>query len=151
MWRSLSCTVVLTLAGCSDVYTETYATWQEAKDAGAVQRGWIGSFVPTSAVDIKETHNIDTNVQTLLFAVPPSQVPAMVRGMRTLAKTDMTIHPLLVDDLRLDMNDWEPFDRYIVCDEGNLGFLFVHSATGRSAYFNVQWEAARKVEEICSI
>jgi hypothetical protein len=151
MWKSLACIAVLTLAGCSDVYTETYATWQEAKDAGAMERGWIGSFVPTSAVDIKETHNIDTNVQTLLFAVPPSQVPEMVREMRPLANTDMTMQRLPLDDSRLDMKDWESFDRYIVCDEGSLGFLFVHTATGRSAYFNVQWEAAKRVKEICSI
>lgn len=74
----------------------------------------------------------------------------MVRGMRALMKTDTTVQSLLVHDLRLDMNDWESFDGYIVCDEGDLGFLFVHTKTGRSAYFNVQWEAAKKVEEICS-
>ena len=102
MWKYLFCALVFTLAACGEVITETYATWQEASDAGAVRRGWMRSFVPTSAIDLKDTHDLDSNAQTLLFTVQPSQVPAMVRGMRNLTKTETTVPQKILDALRLD-------------------------------------------------
>ena len=95
------------------------------------------SVVPTSAVEIKDTHDLDSNAQTLLFKVPPSQVTAMVRGMPNLPKTDVGVPPNILDVLQTGWDDRKSVDGHVVCDEGDLGFLFVHPETGRAAYVNV--------------
>lgn len=91
-----------------------------------MQRGWVRSFGPTSAVEIKDTHDLDSNAQTLLFTVPPSQVTAMVRGMPTLPKTDPSVPLNILGVLQAGWDDWKCVDGHVVCDEGDLGFLFVH-------------------------
>lgn len=135
--------LVFTLAACGDEVTETYATWHEASDAGAVQRGWMRSFVPISAVAITDTHDLDSNAQTQLFTVAPSQVPAMVRGMRGLTITETTVPPQILVALQLDRADWKAVGSHVVCDEGDFGFLFVHMETGRSAYVNAMPTGAK--------
>lgn len=97
-----------------------------SKRAGAVQRGWMRSFVPTSAVEIKDTHDQGSNAQTLLFTVPPSQVTAMVRGMPNLPKTNPSGPLNIFGVLQAGWDDWKSVDGHVVCDEGDLGFLFVH-------------------------
>jgi hypothetical protein len=48
-----------TAVGCGDlqVVTNSYATLEEARAAGAVERGWIPSFLPPSAYEIREAHD----------------------------------------------------------------------------------------------
>lgn len=58
-----------TFPGCRnlDVVTASYATLAEARQAGAVERGWIPSFVPPGAHELREAHDPDTNRQWGLF------------------------------------------------------------------------------------
>jgi hypothetical protein len=39
----------------------SFATFEEMEAAGLVARGWLPEFLPHSATDINETHDIDTN------------------------------------------------------------------------------------------
>jgi hypothetical protein len=55
----------------------TYATFADAERDGAVARGWFPAFVPRSATDITEAHNIDTNNQWVRFRAPPDALEAM--------------------------------------------------------------------------
>lgn len=49
------------LSGCiSDVVGSSYARRADAVDT--IGRGWIPAALPMSAVDIRESHNLDTNV-----------------------------------------------------------------------------------------
>ena len=48
------------LAGCTDVVESNYATITEAKPD--MERGWIPTILPPSTVQIRETHNLDTNI-----------------------------------------------------------------------------------------
>jgi hypothetical protein len=49
------------LSGCfSDVLSSSHATRAEAVDT--IGRGWIPAVLPMSAIDIRESHNLDTNV-----------------------------------------------------------------------------------------
>ena len=55
---------VLLLAWChysenSSAYLESY---EDAKISGIMDAGWIPAFIPRSSYEIKETHNIDTNI-----------------------------------------------------------------------------------------
>jgi hypothetical protein len=52
--------ILLTAAGCSDQMGETYATYADAQPAGAIERGWVPAFVPSSARNIADSHNLDT-------------------------------------------------------------------------------------------
>jgi len=49
----------LLVAACRDlqVVTNTYATLAEAKNSGALERGWIPPLLPAGAHDIREAHD----------------------------------------------------------------------------------------------
>ena len=74
MARFLEITCVVTAfalcLGCGEIRSVTYATYGDAIAAGAQRRGWLPSFVPATATDIREVHDIDTNTQWLRFRVP---------------------------------------------------------------------------------
>lgn len=38
-----------------------FATYAEAKASGIMEKGWLPEYLPRSATEINETHNIDTN------------------------------------------------------------------------------------------
>lgn len=63
--------LLMTLSGCELFHSldkdASYATYEEAKADGAMRRGWIPAFVPASATDLKESHNLDTNESWLTF------------------------------------------------------------------------------------
>jgi hypothetical protein len=57
----------LTACGNADVITNTYATAAEARQAGAIDRGWMPPFIPPGAHDLREAHDVDTNRRWGLF------------------------------------------------------------------------------------
>lgn len=62
----------------------TLATYEEAEEASAVHRGWIPAFVPRSAGEIREVHNVDTNRQWLRFTVDEVEAQQMVSSLQPL-------------------------------------------------------------------
>jgi hypothetical protein len=58
------------LAACAETVDESYATFADAQAAGAVVRGWVPEWLPVSASNIREAHNLDTNSFMVRFAVP---------------------------------------------------------------------------------
>src|SRR6478736_2300037 len=57
----------------SDVLDETYPALEDAKRDGAVERGWIPAWLPTSMTYIQESHNVDTNVSIMTARYRPSE------------------------------------------------------------------------------
>jgi hypothetical protein len=55
--------------GCeaNDYIESRYDDFSEAQAAGAVTRGWIPSFLPSSSTGIREIHNVDTNEVWIAF------------------------------------------------------------------------------------
>ena len=78
--RSLLIVFLLLGSGCAETMTASYATYSDAERAGAVARGWIPTFVPRSATDILEAHDLDTNHQWLRFRVPAGDTAVAVSG-----------------------------------------------------------------------
>lgn len=39
----------------------SFATYEELKASGLIERGWIPEYLPKSATEIRESHDIDTN------------------------------------------------------------------------------------------
>lgn len=67
---TLCASVPLFVAACFETVTQSYATHAEAAADSAIARGWIPAFVPATATEIKEAHDIDTNERWLRFRIP---------------------------------------------------------------------------------
>ena len=44
-----------------------FSDYQELKDSGIIEKGWVANFIPKSAYDIHEQHDIDTNRVKMTF------------------------------------------------------------------------------------
>lgn len=121
----------LTLSGCGEIKDDRYADYAAARLAGAVERGWVPSFVPHSAYDIRDIHDQDSNAQTLSFRLPTSQIPEMVRPM-TLAGDAATAERVV------RAAGWTespaPVVVYAVCAQQRSGALAVNQQTGAAFY-----------------
>jgi hypothetical protein len=84
---------MIVLAGCSRFERPqvSYASYTEAQRVGALgPGGWIPEFLPASATDIREQHDIDTNELWLSFSFTGEfQFPASCSS---------TNEPLSMDD-----------------------------------------------------
>ena len=60
--------LVLSATTCSEVMEASYSSLAEAKAQGAVERGWVPAWLPESARELKEKHDLDTNSSILRFA-----------------------------------------------------------------------------------
>lgn len=128
--------LLLSLAGCSEQMDETYATYADAQDAGAIERGWIPAFVPASARDITDSHNLDTNRQALQFTIPPSQVGPMVAGLPSVSAEDKRA----AAELSREHGLGAATDAYVVCSDPLNGALAVDRESGRAVYdTTVEW------------
>lgn len=57
----------------------SYDKATEAREAGMVEKGWIPAWIPKNAVNLREVHDLDTNVSELSFEIPDAakvQLPA---------------------------------------------------------------------------
>lgn len=71
----LAALLIASCAGCKnlDVVTESYATLDEARKAGAIERGWIPAGLPPGVTELREAHDLDSNRQWGLFLFPSAQ------------------------------------------------------------------------------
>lgn len=126
------------LAGCGEAVDESYATWAEAREAGAIEKGWIPSFVPPTARDLRDRHDLDTNAQRLTFSAPPSDTSKMVRGLRPVTNEDADAASRLAHEIKWN-SEKAPIEAYLVCSQLPLrnpwaGAVLVERATGRAMY-----------------
>jgi hypothetical protein len=65
--------ISLPAIGCRnvDVVTASYATLDEARREGAVERGWIPEGLPAGTHEIREAHDLDSNRRWGLFSFRP--------------------------------------------------------------------------------
>jgi hypothetical protein len=67
-------TALMVLAGivsCGERPDVIYASADDARRAGAVDRGWIPDWLPDSARAIREAHDIDSNQGLVAFTFDP--------------------------------------------------------------------------------
>lgn len=72
----------LILTSCDLVMDSSYATKQEAVDAEMITKGWIPAWVPEEATDLREVHDLDSNVSALAFSKPRSKQLLLPPGCR---------------------------------------------------------------------
>ncbi|USA38258.1 YbbD family protein [Pelagerythrobacter marinus] len=127
---------ILALSACSEQIEESYPTWAEAQRAGTIERGWVPSFVPTSARNISDSHNLDRNTQTLRFAVPPSDVSAIVGKFAHISTDDQGA----ADNLARELGILGEPEAFIVCSNIQDGVLIVDREAGQAVYdTTIRW------------
>ena len=68
----------------TELQVAEYRTLAQAQAEGATERGWLPAFLPSSAVDIREVHDLDTNAQWLTFQAPPDDLRPIVHPFEEL-------------------------------------------------------------------
>ena len=53
--------LALLITACTDIIEEYYTNYADVVKSGDLEKGWIPSFLPESAYDIYDKHNLDTN------------------------------------------------------------------------------------------
>jgi hypothetical protein len=128
--------VLLSVAGCGEQTDKIYSTYADARRAGAVERGWMPAFVPSSARDITDSHDMDTNQQTLRFTLPASEAGNMVAGLHPVSATDQEPGANLAKEHGLAAAS----EAYAVCAAPLNGVLVVDRNSGRAVYdTTVEW------------
>lgn len=78
------------ITGCLGVFDETYSsTYQNYEQAfahGAIQRGWIPHFLPASATNIFEKHDLDTNETIAKFNFDITKSTDLVQSCQMVNK-----------------------------------------------------------------
>lgn len=120
--------LLMLVSACDERVEEAYPTWSEANRAGAVERGWVPPFVPSTAREISDSHDLDSNRQTLRFTVSPSEVPPMVAGLPRVPNAEM------VAELRRKHGFSSVAKAYLVCLRSPKGALVVDHESGRAIY-----------------
>ena len=134
--RKLVAALSLSIAACSEQVEESYSTWAEADRSGAVARGWIPPFIPTNARDIRDSHDLDSNRQTLRFVARLVDVAVMIDGLPSVSTENKAAVSSLANKHGLPLAS----DAYVVCAEPLDGTLLVDRDTGRAVYTtDIEW------------
>ena len=76
-------------AGGPDTKISHHASLADARQAGAVERGWVPELLPAGSNDITEIHDLDKNTGTGTFRFPSADLEAFKAQARQFAGTDL--------------------------------------------------------------
>ena len=62
---------IIVCTACGERQEVSYANLVSAERAGAIHAGWIPDWLPKSAADLREVHNLNTNQSMLSFRYDP--------------------------------------------------------------------------------
>ena len=67
-----------------------------ARQASAIERGWIPEWLPRSARDIREIHDLDTNQSMLAFSFDCADVPKLGTSCKQIGREQLRPAPFSV-------------------------------------------------------
>jgi hypothetical protein len=70
--------------GCDDTISSAYGTYGGAKRAGAFARGWLPQSMPETATNIRETHDLDTNMTWIRFELNEAERETLEHRLESL-------------------------------------------------------------------
>jgi hypothetical protein len=74
---------------CGDRPEVFYPHAAEAQADGAIDRGWVPGWMPKSARDLHEVHDLDTNKSMLMFAFDANDAPNLSASCRQVSGDDV--------------------------------------------------------------
>lgn len=124
-WALVAALLFNTSCKRMDVDENIYRDAPAAIAAGAVERGWLPFFLPTSATAIYESHNVDTNDVWVHFQVKVNDVKAYVEHCRRIDRDTAVA--------RVGKNSpawWPSFLEKKISEAGGAGYTFYICADG---------------------
>lgn len=74
-------------------YTENpksaFESYEEMERSGLIARGWLPQYLPPSATDIEESHNLDTNRVWAAFRYQVGDLDSVESGCNRIAENDL--------------------------------------------------------------
>jgi hypothetical protein len=134
--------IALVEIGCfrSEQPYRHHGTLSAARSAGEVERGWLPSWVPESAVDIHLQGDLDTNWVWIRFRLPPEAIAQLRAGLRRLKNEEVQRLPWRRPN---DARTWWPRNLVQLQPADDLALnaeLFETQAQPNSAVFIVALE-----------
>jgi len=119
---------------CSSVIESYYMTYDEVLEAEAIGRGWIPEFLPKSAKNIVEKHNIENNwgVVEFSFSNDDKQLILSVVNKVHLSKIEV-LKKRMPSVTELDISG--KIDFYMVQNDFEKGYLAVNWVQLRAIYW----------------
>lgn len=132
---------VLVAGACNEQQRATYPTFADAERAKAAERGWIPQYVPRSATEIAEVHDLDVNTQRLRFRAPLADLRSMVAALRPVQTSEVREHDDQVPELKGPWpNELRTLGQKAVRDRPELGLFFAADEEGARCVA-VEWKA----------
>lgn len=75
------------MLGCSDVVSDEYSTYAQAKEERLFDRGWLPDILPKSTVTIKVSNDLDANTSKGRFII---NEPALSEFIAKLESSEST-------------------------------------------------------------
>jgi len=142
MARSVAGSVLVAtvlLCSCNEMFESRYANKAEADRDGAISRGWIPSWLPASATDIREIHDIDTNETWLKFAAMEADLLALATQCSAIPGAPKRLPPQIRSWWPGDLSDdrARPVDAYqfLACHADHGGYLAIDRKNARAYYW----------------
>jgi len=128
---------VFGVAGCDETPEVYYPGYEVAISSDAIVRGWIPVWLPKSAIEIREKHNLDTNQSMLAFRFNGSEKVEVASGCERIEPINLKEPPFKVS--------WWPGDvpasrlstyrhSFYSC-EGGKAFLALSAKLGEGFYW----------------
>lgn len=126
----LAMALVLKVSGCVEVSSTEYVDRNQALARQAIgESKWLPSWLPEDAVNIRETHDIDTNESWLVFR-PSSGILALPKECKQASKPEMTEERVMQRSPQFARNAWSRASGYAgkfyLCAGGNAGRWVMH-------------------------
>lgn len=115
----------IALSGCMEVASTEYADRNQAVSRQAIgESKWLPSWLPEDAVNIRESHDMDTNESWLVFRLT-SGVLALPEECRLVSRPEMSDARVMRRFPPFARNAWSRASSYggkfYLCPEGNAG------------------------------
>jgi len=119
------------LIGCSDTVKTSYATFDDVHKTDSTAKLWLPEFLPTSAFNIWEEHNLDTNTITGEFDCKTEDLPKVTKSLERITGQDairvhesaMKISGRIKPGATYEIFRWK-------ADVLGVGYVVVNNSTG---------------------
>lgn len=132
----------ISVSACDYFDTEerVYADANEAITSGALDRGWIPPFLPASAKEITEKHNLDTNEVWVAFSLDPNEFSGIEKSCQKIEWNESQLPRIRggdwwPDSLAMEVHSSQKASEYTSYQCENGGMIAVDSSRGKVFYW----------------